>query len=236
MSESLHEVAARRLDAFVDASFAFALTLLVISGSRPLETYADLDMALGRVPAFAVGFALLALFWSAHRRFGRMTAARDGAITLISLMIVFTVMIYVFPLRLLAETGASWMTGGLVPGRERITTLGDLRGIFVSYGLGFAFLSGLYVLLHHVARTTAVDVPSRLALVRGRDIWVICGSAGLASATLAALPLLRHTPWLPGFAYWLIPAGIGLYYWRIGKRPVGDEPVPVQSPRPEAPV
>ena len=227
MSESLHEVAARRLDAFVDASFAFALTLLVISGSRPLETYADLDMALGRVPAFAAGFALLALFWSAHRRFGRMTAARDGAITLISLMIVFTVMIYVFPLRLLTETGASWMTGGLVPGRERITTLGDLRGIFVTYGLGFAFLSGLYALLHHVARPTAVDAPSRVALIRGRDIWAICGAAGLASAGLAALPLLRHMPWLPGFAYWLIPAGIGLYYARVGKRPVGEEPAPV---------
>jgi len=22
---------------------------------------------------------------------------------------------------------------------------------------------------------------------------------------------------LPGFAYWLIPAGIGLYYWRINR-------------------
>lgn len=226
MSESLHEVAARRLDAFVDASFAFALTLLVISGSRPLDTYADLDMALGRVPAFAMGFALLALFWSAHRRFGRLTADRDGPITLISLMIVFTVMIYVFPLRLLAETGASWMTGGLVPGRERITTLGDLRGIFVSYGLGFAFLSGLYALLHHVARATAVDELCRIGLIRGRDIWLICGAAGLGSAALAALPLLRHMPWLPGFAYWLIPAGIGLYYWRVGKGAAAEGPGP----------
>ncbi|WP_370237826.1 TMEM175 family protein [Brevundimonas sp.] len=222
MSESLQGVAARRLDAFVDASFAFALTLLVISGSEPLDSYADLGAALARIPAFAVGFALLALFWSAHRRFGQMTAARDGAITLISLMIVFTVMIYVFPLRLLTETGASWMTGGLVPGRERIATLGDLRGIFVSYGLGFAFLSGLYVLLHHVARPDALDGWARTALVRARDIWGICAFAGLVSAGLAALPLLRHMPWLPGFAYWLIPAGIGLYYWRIN-RPLSEQ-------------
>lgn len=221
MSESLQGSAARRLDAFVDASFAFALTLLVISGSEPLDSYADLGAALSRIPAFAVGFALLALFWSAHRRFGQMTAARDGPITLISLMIVFTVMIYVFPLRLLAETGASWMTGGLVPGRERIATLGDLRGIFVSYGLGFAFLSALYVLLHQAARPDAVDEGARTALVRARDIWGICAASGLLSAGLAALPLLRHAPWLPGFAYWLIPAGIGLYYWRINRPPAG---------------
>lgn len=227
MSESLQGVAARRLDAFVDASFAFALTLLVISGAEPLESYADLGAALGRIPAFAVGFALLALFWSAHRRFGQMTAARDGAITLISLMIVFTVMIYVFPLRLLAETGTSWITGGLVPGRERIATLADLRGIFVSYGLGFAFLSSLYVLLHHTARPDAVDEGARTALVRGRDIWSICAASGLVSAGLAALPLLRAMPWLPGFAYWLIPAGIGLYYWRLNRSSVtGDAETP----------
>jgi hypothetical protein len=222
MSESLQGVAARRLDAFVDASFAFALTLLVISGAEPLDSYADLGEALGRVPAFAVGFALLALFWSAHRGFGRMTPVRDGAITLISLMIVFTVMIYVFPLRLLAETGASWMTGGLIPGRERIATLGDLRGIFVAYGVGFAFLSGLYVLLHHIARPDAIDDAARTALVRARDIWGICAVAGLVSAGLAALPLLSRMPWLPGFAYWLIPAGIGLYYWRVSRTPAEE--------------
>ena len=33
-------------------------------------------------------------------------------------------------------------------------------------------------------------------------------------------------PWLPGFAYWLIPAGIGLYYGRVGKRLVSEEPSP----------
>lgn len=227
MSESLHEVAARRLDAFVDASFAFGLTLLVISGSEPLGSYADMGAALGRIPAFAVGFALLALFWSAHRRFGRMTAARDGPITLISLMIVFTVLIYVFPLRLLAETGASWATGGLIPGRDRISTLGDLRGIYVVYGLGFAVLSGLYALLHHVARPDAVDAAARMALVRARDIWVLCAATGLVSAGLAALPLLARMPWLPGFAYWLIPTGIGLYYWRINRRgPEGNGVTP----------
>lgn len=222
MSESLQEGAARRLDAFVDASFAFALTLLVISGSEPPGSYADMGAALGRIPAFAVGFALLALFWSAHRRFGQMTAARDGPITLISLMIVFTVLIYVFPLRLLAETGASWVTGGLIPGRERISTLGDLRGIYVVYGLGFTALSGLYALLHHVARPHAVDASACMALVRARDIWVLCATTGLVSAGLAALPLLSRMPWLPGFAYWLIPVGIGLYYWRVGRAPAAE--------------
>lgn len=32
----------RRLDAFVDAAFAFAVSLLIIAGGQPLESFADL--------------------------------------------------------------------------------------------------------------------------------------------------------------------------------------------------
>lgn len=208
-----------RLDAFVDAAFAFAVTLLIIAGAEPLHSFADLGRALSHIPAFAVGFALVTLFWSSHRAFGRLTVGRDGRITLISLAIVFTVLIYVFPLRLLTETGVGWMTGGRLPGRELIGSLDDLRGIFVAYGIGYSFLCALYALLNHAGRPHARDDADRAALVKARDIWLICLGAGLVSAGLAASPLIAAAPWLPGCAYWLIPAGIGLYYSRV-KRPV----------------
>ena len=73
-----------------------------------------------------------------------------------------------------------------------------------------------------MARPDAVDDAARTALVRARDIWGICAVAGLVSAGLAALPLLARMPWLPGFAYWLIPAGIGLYYMRLGRARTGE--------------
>ena len=186
MSESLHEVAARRLDAFVDASFAFALTLLVISGSRPLETYADLDMALGRVPAFAAGFALLALFWSAHRRFGRMTAARDGAITLISLMIVFTVMIYVFPLRLLTETGAS--TGAI-----------QIAGTDSDHQLPFFVTTCDYTLIGeelYAASAYLSREPVQLGTLRGQDIGkAMILSVIVMGILLATLGVATQATW-----------------------------------------
>lgn len=212
-SEPIEREAAKRLDAFVDAAFAFAVTLLIIAGAEPLRSYADLGRALSRIPAFAVGFALVVMFWSAHRGFGRLTPVRDGRTSLISLAIVFTVLIYVFPLRLLAETGVGWASGGLLPGRELIQSLGDLRGIFVTYGVGFAFLCALFVALFHFGRASA-EAAARVELARSRDIWTISAAAGILSAALAATPLLASAPWLPGFAYWLIPAGIGLYAWR----------------------
>ncbi len=210
--------AAKRLDAFVDAAFAFAVTLLIIAGAEPLTSFADLGRALAHVPAFAAGFALVTMFWASHRGFGTLTAERGGMIGLISLAIVFTVLVYVFPLRLLTESGMGWMSGGRLPGSELIGSLDDLRGIFVTYGIGFAFLSLLFAMLNHFGLPHAHDAAARAALGTSRDIWRICLLAGVMSAGLASSPLLAHAPWAPGFAYWLIPAGIGLYYGLKGRR------------------
>lgn len=218
--------AAKRLDAFVDAAFAFAVTLLIIAGAEPLRGFGDLTLALSHVPAFAAGFALITLFWAAHRGFGRLTPVRGPASTFISLAIVFAVLVYVFPLRLLTETGMGWASGGALPGRELIRSLDDLRGIFVSYGVGFAILAFLYVLLNQSGRRTAPSAEARRALRTARDIWLICSLTGLVSAGLAASPLLESLPWLPGMAYWLIPLGMGAYYGLGGGRRLRAGPAP----------
>ena len=49
----------QRLDAFVDAAFAFAVSLLIIAGGEPLRSFDDLLKALLRIPSFAAGFALM---------------------------------------------------------------------------------------------------------------------------------------------------------------------------------
>src|SRR6185312_11758971 len=51
-----------RLDNFVDGAFAFAITLLLISGATMPRDVAALEHALLGVPAFAVCFAQLAWF------------------------------------------------------------------------------------------------------------------------------------------------------------------------------
>jgi uncharacterized membrane protein len=219
--------ASRRLDAFVDASFAFAVTLLVIAGAEPLRSFDDLLGALSRIPAFAVGFALVTMFWSAHRVFGKLTPVRDARATLISLVIVFTVLIYVFPLRLLTETGMAWASGGRLPGRELIGSLDDLRGIFAAYGIGFAFLSALFAALNQSGRATAPTAEARALLGRARDIWLLCSASGLLSAGVAMTPLTAAAPWLPGVCYWIIPIGIALM--GLARR---KAPPPVTDPEP----
>jgi uncharacterized membrane protein len=56
-------VQATRVDAFVDAAFAFAVTLLVVSIGRVPTTVAELQLALRGVPAFAASFFVIARLW-----------------------------------------------------------------------------------------------------------------------------------------------------------------------------
>ena len=67
-----------RLDNFTDAAFAFAVTLLVIGGSEAPTSLAMLARAVAEVPAFAIGFAIIAMFWFAHVRWRRFAARATG--------------------------------------------------------------------------------------------------------------------------------------------------------------
>ena len=60
-----------RLETFVDAAFAFAVTSLVLSFDAMPDSFTELYDALRRLPACLAGFAILALFWTAHHRFSR---------------------------------------------------------------------------------------------------------------------------------------------------------------------
>ena len=212
----IRPVESQRLDAFVDAAFAFAVSLLIIAGGEPLQSFEDLLAALARIPAFAAGFALILLFWMAHRTWSSLSPSRDGWATALSLAVVFAVLVFVFPLRLLTETATHFISGGLLPGRGLISTLAELRWTYVIYGIGFAVLSGLYVLLFEQARRS-IDGSDT---VRIRDAgqwsrtWALAAVTGLVSGMIACTPLLVAAPWLPGVTYQLIPLGIGLFALR----------------------
>ncbi len=66
-----------RLEAFVDAAFAFAVTLLVISLDGVPTSVEGLSAALKGIPAFAACFTLLAFFWYAHNTWSRRYGLDD---------------------------------------------------------------------------------------------------------------------------------------------------------------
>lgn len=205
----------RRLEQFVDAAFGFAVTLLVIAGASPPETLDELRLALLNLPASAAAFALIALFWIAHRAYARIADAHGGWDVVLNLAVVFTVLAYVYPLRLLTKSAFFWMSGHVLPGDRLIGSFDDLAVLFQIYGLGFAVLSALYAGLFMRAAKQATDPAVREEAISWRDPWIICALSGLVSAGVALTPF-QAVPWLPPTVYWLIPLAIWLRgSWRV---------------------
>jgi len=203
---------AARIDNFVDAAFAFAVTLLVIGDEAPPSDVASLMGALTQAPGFAAGFALIAMFWWAHRSYARVRP--EGAVPLlVSLAIVFVVLVYVYPLRLFSDMFASLINGAAQRGAGPVRSLEDMGTLYVVYGSGFAALSALYVVAFAHAAAKAEGAMRRSQAVEGAGIWIILTASGLLSAGLALALPLRAGAWAvaaPGMAYWLIPVGIGV--------------------------
>ena len=148
-----------RLEAFVDAAFAFAVTLLVISLNSIPETIQGMVEALKGVPAFAASFSQIVMFWSAHAAWSRRFGLDDHGSQRLSLLLVFLVLVYVYPLKILFASFFYWISRGWFPQVAVIQTLGDLQSMFVMYGIAFGTLSLCMAALNRHALRAAVTPP-----------------------------------------------------------------------------
>lgn len=216
-----------RLETFVDAAFAFSVTLLVIAAGSLPESIDDLVAALERIPAFAAAFALIAIFWSAHDTWSRRYGLADRATTVLSLVLVFLVLIYVYPLRMLFESFFTWASAGRLGDGAGIETLDDLRTMFVAYGLCFATLAGVIVALylHAWRRRDAIGLDPHeraetLAHAATYGLFITVAVVSVAVALLMPVPRAAWMVGLPGFCYFAMflsgPVSRAIYRRAIG--------------------
>jgi Endosomal/lysosomal potassium channel TMEM175 len=212
---------AHRLDTFVDAAFAFALTLLVVSFDEIPESFEELRYAMRSIPAFAASFAVIVMVWVGHRNWSRRYGLDDVPTTLISLALVLIVMVYVYPLRALMGATLNAVTGGWVPANFTLTSAEDVRGLFTVYGAGFAATIGCLVLLniHALRRAAALKLtPYEQALTRLEIvIWCIVGGMGLVSVIMAQT-LPDRLVGLCGWIYCLLGIVTPITAIALGKR------------------
>jgi len=198
-----------RLDNFVDGAFAFAITLLVISGAGLPRSLQALEHALRGVPAFAACFAQLAWFWYGHVRWRDSTRLTDRRSLLLSLLLVFFALIFVFPLHLVYAGLFNGISGAaLSPDLASFTGDGSVAPLFVCYGLSYACMAGtLAALYRHGARNGAcIDRAETVSIRVWSVIWAYVATIGLLSVLLA-LTLPATTRWIrgvPGFSYFLL--------------------------------
>ena len=213
-----------RLETFVDAAFAFAMTLLVVSFDAMPESFAQLYDALRRLPAFLAGFAILAMFWQAHHRFSRRFGLEDATIVMASMMLVATTLFYVYPLRMVMSAAMVFFTGGWAPSELKVQTFLEFRLIFVIYGVGFAVLASIiaWMNLHALrkAELLELDAAERLAAeseVALHLVLIACAGTSVAVALLIP-PQIGWMQALPGSVYGLLGIVMPVLGMRYAKR------------------
>ena len=210
-----------RLEAFVDAAFAFALTLLVISFDAVPTSYTALVAALKAVPAFLFGFLILAMFWVAHRNWSVRYGLDTTFASIVSLALVFILLVYVYPLRAMATAAVSRMTGGWLTSEFAVQSAGQARGLFVVYGTGFLASNLCIVLLfwHALRQADRIRLTPEERFLTWGEIaaWSIVGGTGLLSLLLALL-LPENLIGFAGWAYALLGVVMPVFGVVLGRR------------------
>lgn len=210
-----------RIEAFTDAAFAFAVTLLMIGGGHVPGSVGELMHALNGLPGYAASFALLCLFWYAHYTWYRRYGIEDGRAVVLSLLLVFLVLIYVYPLHMMFDAALS--LGNDASPNPR--SAHDWRKMYEIFGIAYASMSGVILLFYLYAlrlrKELSLDAAEIAVTRSGVWRWALQAAIGAFSATLAAT-LLPDTPsWLdalPGLAYWLIAINGMFLRRRLKKR------------------
>lgn len=195
----------QRLDNFTDAAFAFAVSLLVIGGAGAPADFAQLARALGDIPAFAFGFAVVLMFWGAHVRWRALRGAGDWRSVLLTLLLIFLMLIYIQPLRGMAAATGLWFTG------QGGGFGGSVADLFAVYGTGFVAMSlTMAALFHDALRNPGLDAGGRAGARGERAIWLILIATGIVSILMS---FTRYGMWA-AMVYSTLPLTIGLFAWR----------------------
>ena len=208
-----------RLEAFVDAAFAFAVTLLVIRVGTVPDSLPELYDALRGIPAFAASFAIVAMFWTAHNTWSRRYGLDDAGAVFVSLLLVFLVLVYVYPLRMLFASGFAWATQALPPAFRlssgfRLDGLPAVQQMFVIYAIAWTTLGIVIVQLYRHAWKRRAELELGLdeqAATRAEIArWAMVPATGLLSLGFALVlpfendPRSAATAWVPGATYSLM--------------------------------
>ncbi len=187
-----------RLETFVDAAFAFAVTLLVIGGGDTIPaSYDEFLLAMQRVPAFALCFGTVAFFWYAHNTWSRRYGLEDGRSTFLSLVLIFVVLVFVYPLMAIYSGAFLFLPGVTTESAFNYASVEDFRDVLIVFGLGYSSLSSVIALLNWHALSVADDIglspTERFDTVTTIQFWLASTLIPLGSIVVA---LFAQGVWL----------------------------------------
>ena len=213
-----------RLETFVDAAFAFAVTMLALSADRVPTSFDQMYDLLRGIPAFLLSLALLLLFWNGHVNFSRRYGFDDRTTTLLSGVFIAVMLVYVYPLKFMATAFFSYYVPPLRTGDYlRGGTTSDLSAMFLVMSCGYVLLECVFVGLESHAKRNADELAltahERRLVSCERTAHGIYAAVGVVSIILAIVLRNSIAVVTAGFVYAGLTVLIPLYWARCGPRP-----------------
>jgi uncharacterized membrane protein len=193
-----------RLETFIDAAFAFAVTMMVIAAERVPDDINTLLAAFKHVPAFVASVAVLGIFWRGHWLWSRRYGLEDGVSILISWALLATILIYIYPLKAIFGSMFYLLSDGRMGQALGLRTAAQARAIFAIYAIGFTAIAVEILLLY--LRAWQLREPLRLnareRFLTRADLtgWSIPATVGTIALVLALCLPVRHIS-LSGWIY-----------------------------------
>ncbi len=212
-----------RLEVFIDAAFAFAVTMLVISFDSIPRNFDEMILAIKSIPAFIVAVTQLIWIWHTHSVWSRRFGLDTTYTVFISSSLLIVVLIYVYPMRILAAGMFAWFSGGYLPSNFTFTSIEQLSGMFIFLGIGFIALCLVFVQMYRYAmRMKKHLLLNEIELFEAQNLVIMWSGAAVIGliCVLLALTLPSHLVPYSGFSFSLLAFWFPLVtYWREKKVP-----------------
>lgn len=138
-----------RIETFVDAAFAFAFTMLVISIDEIPRSPPELFERSKDIPAFIFSATVIGSLWLAHSNWSRTFGLQDRVTIYLSLAMVMLMLVFVYPIKLLMQAtvlyislaifGTGLFDNGMFQNEGWANN--EVSDLFIYFGVGLIALS-----------------------------------------------------------------------------------------------
>ncbi len=210
-----------RIEVFSDAAFAFAVTMLVISLSSIPKNYAELIFAIKDIPSFAASFVVMMVIWFTHRRWSQRFGLDDGISTLLTLSLVFIVLVYVYPLKLVMDLMFFAFSNDWFPTDFMVYDTSEVAGLIAFFSIGFGLIALIQCLLYKRVSFKSDDLClnnlEKLFVQKEQFLWLILALWGMLSAIIAVV-FMSSFGYLAGTIYGLLPLVIPIMTLKLRRK------------------
>jgi len=201
------------------SDIVFALVLTLAAAQSVPESFRDLANLWRDGLAFAACFALILTIWHTHHAFFRRYDLQDGYTVLLNAVLLLLVLVFIYPLRFMADFVITFFTGGYESDTQIIQVMStpQVKYLYLVFGVFYIGVQIVFALLyaHALKRAKEIALDARERAYTRYEVEV---AIGIIAITLLVI----------GVAFFAAPAWaaiagiffslIGLVTWISGAR------------------